>query len=158
MTHGLPAPLGGRADGGRDAGGSPLGRRGPGPDRNPRGIVVEEVGSRDEPRAALRSLASGRLRFVFFKRGAGGGILYDAREDRLLDWAPRAAAVVDPTGAQVVDLEALMVEPINGILVAPVVAALRKEFTEGWTSIAQPCEQLNLGGVPCLHHEGPSRP
>src|SRR5437773_11595927 len=29
-----------------------------------------EVGSRDEPRAALRSLASGRLRFVLFKRGA----------------------------------------------------------------------------------------
>ena len=34
-----------------------------------------EVGSRDEPRAALRSLASGRLRFVLFKRGARGGIL-----------------------------------------------------------------------------------
>lgn len=58
-----------------------------------------EVGGRDEPRAALRSLASGRLRFVLFKRGARGGILYDAREDRFLDWAPRAAAVVDPTGA-----------------------------------------------------------
>jgi sugar/nucleoside kinase (ribokinase family) len=58
-----------------------------------------EVGSRDEPRAALRSLASGRLRFVLFKRGARGGILYDTREDWFLDWAPRAAAVVDPTGA-----------------------------------------------------------
>ena len=54
---------------------------------------------RDEPRAALRSLASGRLRFVLFKRGARGGILYDAREDRFVEWAPRAAAVVDPTGA-----------------------------------------------------------
>src|SRR5437773_6466119 len=58
-----------------------------------------EVGSRDEPRAALRSLPSGRLRFVLFKRGARGGILYDAREDRFAEWAPRAAAVVDPTGA-----------------------------------------------------------
>jgi sugar/nucleoside kinase (ribokinase family) len=58
-----------------------------------------EVGRRDEPRAALRSLASGRLRFVAFKRGARGGILYDAREDRFVEWAPRAAAVVDPTGA-----------------------------------------------------------
>jgi sugar/nucleoside kinase (ribokinase family) len=58
-----------------------------------------EVGSRDEPRAALRSLTSGRLRFVLFKRGARGGILYDAREDRFVEWAPRAAAVVDPTGA-----------------------------------------------------------
>jgi sugar/nucleoside kinase (ribokinase family) len=58
-----------------------------------------EVGSRDAPHAALRSLAGGRLRFVLFKRGARGGILYDAREDGFLDWAPRAAAVVDPTGA-----------------------------------------------------------
>jgi sugar/nucleoside kinase (ribokinase family) len=47
----------------------------------------------------LRSLASGRLRFVLFKRGARGGLLYDAREDRFVEWAPRAAAVVDPTGA-----------------------------------------------------------
>jgi cytidine kinase len=58
-----------------------------------------EVGSRDEPRAALRSLASGRLRFVLFKRGARGGILYDARDDRFVEWAPRSATVVDPTGA-----------------------------------------------------------
>ena len=57
------------------------------------------MGSRDEPRAALRSLASGRLRFVLFKRGARGGLLYDAREDGFVQWAPRAAAVVDPTGA-----------------------------------------------------------
>ena len=58
-----------------------------------------EVGDRDEPRPALRSLADGRLRFVLFKRGARGGILYDARGDRFLEWAPRSAAVVDPTGA-----------------------------------------------------------
>jgi len=58
-----------------------------------------ELGDRDEPQAALRSLAGGRLRFVLFKRGARGGILYDARADRFLEWAPRAARVVDPTGA-----------------------------------------------------------
>lgn len=58
-----------------------------------------EVGDREEPRPALRSLAGGRLRFVLFKRGARGGILYDARGDRFLEWAPRSAAVVDPTGA-----------------------------------------------------------
>ena len=58
-----------------------------------------EVGDRDEPRPALRSLASGRLRFVLFKRGARGGTLYDARADRFLEWTPRSAAVVDPTGA-----------------------------------------------------------
>src|SRR5216683_2740407 len=32
-------------------------------------------------------------------RRARGGILYDAREDRFVEWAARAAAVVDPTGA-----------------------------------------------------------
>jgi sugar/nucleoside kinase (ribokinase family) len=58
-----------------------------------------EIGSREDPRPALRSLAGGRLRFVFFKRGARGGVLYDARDDRFLDWAPRAGAVQDPTGA-----------------------------------------------------------
>ena len=58
-----------------------------------------EVGDRDEPRPALRSLAGGRLRFVLFKRGARGGLLYDARDDRFWDWAPRAVKVVDPTGA-----------------------------------------------------------
>jgi len=58
-----------------------------------------EVGSREEPRPALRSLAGGRLRFVLFKRGARGGMLFDAREDRFVEWAPRSAGVVDPTGA-----------------------------------------------------------
>ena len=58
-----------------------------------------EIGGREDPRPAIRSLAGGRLRFVFFKRGARGGTLYDAREDRFVDWAPRAAGVVDPTGA-----------------------------------------------------------
>jgi len=38
-----------------------------------------EVGSRDEPRAALKSLASGRLRLVLFKRGARGGLLLQGR-------------------------------------------------------------------------------
>src|SRR4029453_12163479 len=58
-----------------------------------------DVGSRDEPHAALRALAGGGPRFVLFKRGPPGGILYDVRADGFLDWAPRAAAVVDPTGA-----------------------------------------------------------
>jgi len=58
-----------------------------------------ELGSREDPRPAIRSLAGGRLRLVFFKRGPRGGLLYDAREDRFVEWAPRAAGVVDPTGA-----------------------------------------------------------
>jgi sugar/nucleoside kinase (ribokinase family) len=52
-----------------------------------------------DPHAALRRLAVGRLHFIAFKRGARGGILYDAHEDRFYDWAARAGAVVDPTGA-----------------------------------------------------------
>jgi hypothetical protein len=52
-----------------------------------------------DPHASLRRLAAGRLRFVFYKRGLKGGILYDAREDRFHDWAARTHGVVDPTGA-----------------------------------------------------------
>ena len=51
---------------------------------------------------ATSSLSDALVRlevFVLFKRGARGGLLYDAREDRFVEWAPRAAAVVDPTGA-----------------------------------------------------------
>jgi sugar/nucleoside kinase (ribokinase family) len=54
---------------------------------------------REDPGRALRALRGGRLRFVVFKRGARGGLLYDAREDRVVPWAARAEAVVDPTGA-----------------------------------------------------------
>ena len=48
---------------------------------------------------ALRRLVNGRLRFVVFKRGARGGILYDARDERFYNWDSRTAAVVDQTGA-----------------------------------------------------------
>lgn len=52
----------------------------------------------DDP-ATLRGLAAGRLRHVAFKRSSAGGVLYDAALDRTFEWQPRAAAVVDPTGA-----------------------------------------------------------
>lgn len=55
--------------------------------------------AREDPHAALRRLANERLRLVLFKRGARGGLAYDAREDRFHQWAPRAEQVVDPTGA-----------------------------------------------------------
>lgn len=55
--------------------------------------------AREDPRETLRSLGTGRLRFVVFKRGARGGVLYDARHDRFHEWAARPEAVVDPTGA-----------------------------------------------------------
>ena len=55
--------------------------------------------ARSDPHAALRRLAGGRLRFVAFKRGLEGGILYDVRDDRFHEWGARTQGVVDPTGA-----------------------------------------------------------
>ncbi len=49
--------------------------------------------------AALRELARERTRFLLWKRGARGGRVWDARQGRFLDWAARADAVRDPTGA-----------------------------------------------------------
>ena len=52
-----------------------------------------------DPRSALARLAGGRLRYALLKRGAAGGLLYDARTQETRAWAARAAQVVDPTGA-----------------------------------------------------------
>ena len=52
-----------------------------------------------DPERALPRLVSGRLRFVVFKRGENGGILYDAHDKRFYPWRTRVAAVVDQTGA-----------------------------------------------------------
>ena len=56
-------------------------------------------GAHEKPEQALPRLINGRLRFVVFKRGAAGGILYDARDKRFHTWAARADTVVDQTGA-----------------------------------------------------------
>ena len=56
-------------------------------------------GAQADPRRALRRLVSGRLRFIVFKRGAKGGILFDARDDRYYPWDARTVPVVDQTGA-----------------------------------------------------------
>ena len=56
-------------------------------------------GVADDPRAALRRLAGGRLRFIAWKRGAQGGLLYDAKADAFLDWPPVPRLTGDPTGA-----------------------------------------------------------
>ena len=60
-------------------------------------LLLPEVDG--EPERAIRRLAGGRLRFIAFKQGPRGGILYDAREDRFHRWTGRATKVVDPTGA-----------------------------------------------------------
>ncbi len=57
------------------------------------------TGAADDPRGALRSIATGRLRFVAFKRGGRGGILYDARGRAFHEWPPVPRLSGDPTGA-----------------------------------------------------------
>ena len=57
------------------------------------------AGVADDQRRALARLAGGRLRYVLLKRGAAGGLLYDARTQELRAWAARATQLVDPTGA-----------------------------------------------------------
>jgi ribokinase len=52
-----------------------------------------------DPRQALRSLAGGRLRFVAFKRGRQGGLLYDAHGRTFTEWPPVPRVSGDPTGA-----------------------------------------------------------
>jgi ribokinase len=52
-----------------------------------------------DPRGALRALGGGRLRFVAFRRGRQGGLLYDARERTFLEWPPVPRVSGDPTGA-----------------------------------------------------------
>ncbi len=56
-------------------------------------------GADEHPEAALRALAVGRVRYVLHKRGAAGGVLFDAREGTLTPWSARPAREVDPTGA-----------------------------------------------------------
>jgi cytidine kinase len=52
-----------------------------------------------DPERVLPRLATGRLRYIVFKRAAGGGVLYDTREDRFHYWLGRVSKIVDPTGA-----------------------------------------------------------
>ena len=56
-------------------------------------------GAQANPHRSLPRLVNGRLRFVVFKRGAKGGILYDAHDERFHSWEGRGADVVDQTGA-----------------------------------------------------------
>ena len=56
-------------------------------------------GVNGDPRGALARLAGGRLRYALLKRGAAGGLLYDAQSRGTLAWEARASEAVDPTGA-----------------------------------------------------------
>jgi sugar/nucleoside kinase (ribokinase family) len=60
-------------------------------------LLIE--GADTNPHEVLPRLVSGRLRFVVFKRGEKGGIVYDAHHERFHTWDARVAALVDETGA-----------------------------------------------------------
>ncbi len=57
------------------------------------------AGGLERPRPILADLCGRKPAHVFYKRGARGGIVYDHRAGRFLQWRARARAVVDPTGA-----------------------------------------------------------
>jgi len=80
-------------------------------------------GMQTNPRSALSRLANGRLRFIVFKRGAKGGILYDAHEQRYYDWITRADVVVDETGAGDAFSSAFVLAHLEGL---PVEACLQR--------------------------------
>src|SRR5205814_6848623 len=63
------------------------------------GDEVRHAGAADDPLAAARELATGRLRWIAFKHGAHGGALVDLPGGRVLRWPARATDVVDSTGA-----------------------------------------------------------
>ena len=56
-------------------------------------------GVTDEPARVLATLASGRLRFVFSKRGDKGGVVLHVPEGHVHEWPAVTPATVEPTGA-----------------------------------------------------------
>jgi sugar/nucleoside kinase (ribokinase family) len=94
-------------------------------------------GAHANPHKALPRLVNinGRLRFVVFKRGASGGILYDAHDDRFYSWDARVSDVVDQTGAGDAFGIALVVAHLEGLSIE---ASLQRAIVtasfavEGW--------------------------
>jgi sugar/nucleoside kinase (ribokinase family) len=62
-------------------------------------LALEGCGPEDDPRAALKRLAGGRLRFIAFKRSRRGGMLYDARAGAYTEWPPVPRLTGEGTGA-----------------------------------------------------------
>jgi sugar/nucleoside kinase (ribokinase family) len=92
-------------------------------------------GARTDPERALPRLVSGRLRFVVFKRGPTGGVLYDAHSNGFHTWSARADVVVDPTGAGDAFSAGFVLAHLEGL---PVDACLHRAVVtaslavEGW--------------------------
>ena len=79
-------------------------------------LLLEGVNA--DPQRVLPRLITGRLRFVVFKRGPKGGILYDAHDDRFYNWEARAMVVVDQTGAGDAFGVGLILAHLDGLAIA----------------------------------------
>jgi cytidine kinase len=90
-------------------------------------------GAPENPHRALLRLVNGRLRFVVFKRGAKGGILYDAHDDHFYRWDPRTAAVVDQTGAGDAFGVGLVLAHLEGL---PIEACLQRAIVTASFAVA----------------------
>ena len=90
-------------------------------------------GAHEDPRRALPRLVNGRLRFVVFKRGANGGVLYDAHDERFYSWDARAAVVLDQTGAGDAFGVALILAHLEGL---PIEACLQRAVVTASFAVA----------------------
>lgn len=90
-------------------------------------------GAQADPRRVLPRLVNGRLRFVVFKRGAKGGVLYDAHDQRFYSWDARAAVVMDQTGAGDAFGVGLILAHLEGL---PVEACLQRAVVTASFAVA----------------------
>jgi sugar/nucleoside kinase (ribokinase family) len=94
-------------------------------------LLLEGAGA--NPLDALPRLVNGRLRFVVFKRGARGGILYDAHDERFYDWDARVVTVVDQTGAGDAFSIGLVLAHLEGL---PIEASLQRAVVTASFAVA----------------------
>ncbi len=57
-----------------------------------------QLASGERSKPALQSLAAGRLKWIALKRGAEGGLLFDAQRGREIAWPGCTQRAVEPTG------------------------------------------------------------
>jgi sugar/nucleoside kinase (ribokinase family) len=90
-------------------------------------------GAHADPHRVLPRLVNGRLRFVVFKRGAKGGVLYDAHDERFYSWDARSVVVVDQTGAGDAFGAGLILAHLEGL---PVEACLQRAVVTASFAVA----------------------
>ncbi len=74
-------------------------------------------GATDDPARVLASLAGGRLRYVFAKRGAAGGVMFDAHTHKLHEWPSLTPAILEPTGAGDAFMSGFVTATLSGLTI-----------------------------------------